>query len=219
MAVPEDPQVNFLFPLVFLSFPLTPELTPSSSVCSPSSLSTMHREFAGLKGMPYYDQMLNAVLQAHSSPLVEPASTSVSKAMEAYSVNEPQARAILGAMSPNTSGFVLIQGSVFPLVLSLRPSTLPLSLLGHSYVACLFPLFAQSSWYGKDQHDLRSRRQIHLRSTRSRNEDPGRSRSIPSDRRRHAQAQDPHLRSVERRHRRGHQTSQGGHPILERQDR
>lgn len=72
----------------------------------------MHREFAGLKGMPYYDQMLKAVLEAHSSPLVEPPSSQVTRAMDAYSVNEPQAKAILGAMNPNTSGFVLIQGYV-----------------------------------------------------------------------------------------------------------
>lgn len=111
MAVPEDSQVSFLS-LSDLGFVVGTKLTLTLFLIFDVflSLSTMHREFAGLKGMPYYDQMLSAVLHASSSPLVDPPKYTIGKAMDAYSVNEPQARAILGAMNPNTSGFVLIQG-------------------------------------------------------------------------------------------------------------
>lgn len=74
----------------------------------------MHREWASLKGMPYYDSILPAVLQGQSHPIVEASRHDVRDAMDAYAVNEPQARAILGAMSRKASGFVLIQGSVSP---------------------------------------------------------------------------------------------------------
>lgn len=72
----------------------------------------MHREWASLKGMPYYDSILPAVLRAQSHPIVDVSRHDVKDAMDAYAVNEPQARAILGAMNPNATGFVLIQGSV-----------------------------------------------------------------------------------------------------------
>ena len=74
----------------------------------------MHREYGGLQGMPYFDHMLPAILQSSSSPLVEPSGRSLDDAMHAYQVNRPQAKAILGAMSPNASGFVLIQGYADP---------------------------------------------------------------------------------------------------------
>lgn len=60
--------------------------------------------------MPYYDNMLQAILKSESSPLVEPSPRALDDAMAAYAVNRPQAKAILGAMSPNATGFVLIQG-------------------------------------------------------------------------------------------------------------
>jgi len=60
--------------------------------------------------MPYYDRMLPYILKSDSFPLVEPSARALDDAMSAYAVNRPQAKAILGAMNPNTSGFVLIQG-------------------------------------------------------------------------------------------------------------
>lgn len=60
--------------------------------------------------MPYFDTILPAVLKAKSHPIVQVSSYDVKDAMRCFSVNDPQARAILGAMNPNAQGFVLIQG-------------------------------------------------------------------------------------------------------------
>lgn len=70
------------------------------------SLSTLHREYAALVALPYYDLsdvILNPKLV---KPIID--KREVRASMEKYGVNEPQAGAIVGAM--NTEGFSLIQG-------------------------------------------------------------------------------------------------------------
>ncbi|CDZ98451.1 helicase sen1 [Phaffia rhodozyma] len=83
------------------------------------NLSTMHREFAGLRGLPYFDTplsrnpgdtLMNAVLKAESFPPLQFSSRDIQEAMKTYAVNEPQAKAVLAAMDQRTTGFVLIQG-------------------------------------------------------------------------------------------------------------
>lgn len=70
------------------------------------SLSTLHREYAALVALPYYD-LADVIL---NPKLVKVAidRREVRASMEKYGVNEPQAGAIVGAM--NTEGFSLIQG-------------------------------------------------------------------------------------------------------------
>jgi len=70
------------------------------------SLSTLHREYAALVALPYYD-LADVIL---NPKLVKAAidKREVRVSMEKYGVNEPQAGAIVGAM--NTEGFSLIQG-------------------------------------------------------------------------------------------------------------
>lgn len=81
----------------------------------------MHREFAGLRGLPYFDTLLSnnpndtllsAVLQGKSDPPLQFSEGQVKDTMRIYAVNEPQAKAVLAAMDPRASGFVLIQGFV-----------------------------------------------------------------------------------------------------------
>lgn len=64
-----------------------------------------------MRGLPYYEpSILSDILAARSAtmPALEP--YKIEEAMKNYNVNEPQAKAILGAMS--TKGFALIQGWV-----------------------------------------------------------------------------------------------------------
>lgn len=75
------------------------------------SLSTALREFAALRGLPYYEQdMLADILSARSAVMPRLSDPAIDEAKRAYDANEPQARAILGAMA--MKGFALIQGSV-----------------------------------------------------------------------------------------------------------
>lgn len=61
--------------------------------------------------MPYYEPgILDAILEARPRDLPEVTDTTAQKAMDRYQVNEPQARAIVGAM--RVEGFALIQGWV-----------------------------------------------------------------------------------------------------------
>ncbi|KZS90457.1 hypothetical protein SISNIDRAFT_180023 [Sistotremastrum niveocremeum HHB9708] len=71
------------------------------------SLSTVHREYAALKALPYYD-FYDDIIHARVSKPVRPSRDDITKAMKNHMVNEPQAVAILSAMK--TSGFSLIQG-------------------------------------------------------------------------------------------------------------
>ncbi|KAK8861338.1 hypothetical protein IAR55_002157 [Kwoniella newhampshirensis] len=73
------------------------------------SLSTAIREFAALKGLPYYEpSLLRDVLTGRSAVMPQLALNDIEEAIKSYQVNEPQAKAILGAMHVN--GFALIQG-------------------------------------------------------------------------------------------------------------
>lgn len=71
------------------------------------SLSTIHREYAALVSLPYYDYV-DMILQPRLSmpPQVDP--KDIQNAMSKYGINEPQANAILSSL--NMSGFSLIQG-------------------------------------------------------------------------------------------------------------
>jgi senataxin len=74
-------------------------------------LSTAIREFGALKGLPYYEpELLSDILAGRAARMPRLTSNAIDDAMEAYNVNEPQAKAILGAME--SRGFALIQGSV-----------------------------------------------------------------------------------------------------------
>lgn len=83
----------------------------SASVLSiaDASLSTAIREFAALRGLPFYEPaLLLDILAGRSAPMPRLSDYAIDDAKEAYDVNEPQAKAILGAM--DVTGFALIQG-------------------------------------------------------------------------------------------------------------
>lgn len=72
-------------------------------------LSTAVREYGALRGLPYYEpELLSDILAGRATRMPHLTTGAVESAMEAYAVNEPQAKAILGAMS--IKGFALIQG-------------------------------------------------------------------------------------------------------------
>jgi senataxin len=71
------------------------------------SLTPILREYGALKGLPYYD-LVEEILAARPSMPVKPGSHELKFTMDAYSVNEPQAAAIVGACQ--NEGFSLIQG-------------------------------------------------------------------------------------------------------------
>ena len=72
-----------------------------------TSLTTLHREFGALVGMPYYD-MRDTILRSSLQKVGEPDSSELQKTMKLYNLNEPQSKAILNAL--RTEGFSLIQG-------------------------------------------------------------------------------------------------------------
>ncbi|KAF8895534.1 SEN1 N terminal-domain-containing protein [Infundibulicybe gibba] len=71
------------------------------------SLSTLHREYAALVSLPSYD-FCDLILQPTlpKIPKIDP--HELQQAMKTYSVNEPQAAAIVGSLKAD--GFALIQG-------------------------------------------------------------------------------------------------------------
>ncbi|PCH40128.1 helicase sen1 [Wolfiporia cocos MD-104 SS10] len=71
------------------------------------SLTTLHREFAALMALPYYD-LCDTILQAKLTSPSVPDSSEVSRTMSSYKVNEPQAKAILYSL--NGQGLTLVQG-------------------------------------------------------------------------------------------------------------
>lgn len=71
------------------------------------SLSTLHREYAALVGLQYYD-WVQSIFQPRLMPRSTPDADSLQRAMSTYGVNEPQAAAIIGAMQKEQ--FTLIQG-------------------------------------------------------------------------------------------------------------
>ncbi|WVF66821.1 hypothetical protein IAT40_001563 [Kwoniella sp. CBS 6097] len=73
------------------------------------SLSTAIREFAALKGLPYYEpSLLQDILAGRSAMMPRLALDDIEDAIKSFDVNEPQAKAILGSM--HVKGFALIQG-------------------------------------------------------------------------------------------------------------
>jgi senataxin len=72
-----------------------------------SSLSTLHREYAALLALPYYD-FYESILSPKLIGITHMKPDHIQKAMTDYKVNEPQAIAILNAL--RADGFVLIQG-------------------------------------------------------------------------------------------------------------
>lgn len=67
------------------------------------------REFGALRGMPYYEPgIVGDILAARSAPTPTISEADIEDAMNSFQVNEPQARAILGAFA--VKGFALIQG-------------------------------------------------------------------------------------------------------------
>ncbi|KAI0670809.1 SEN1 N terminal-domain-containing protein [Trametes maxima] len=71
------------------------------------SLSTLIREYAALMALPHYD-LLDSVLHARLPKPSRVDSGEYQRVMKTYSVNEPQANAILKSLG--TEGFALIQG-------------------------------------------------------------------------------------------------------------
>ena len=110
MMAPKDgggPQINTTWVLSKVYRSVFLECTVCDSISQPFSLTTVHREYAALMALPYYD-LCPVILNPR---LPEPARVDrdeVTRAMQQYNLNEPQARAILSAL--NTDGFSLIQG-------------------------------------------------------------------------------------------------------------
>jgi senataxin len=71
------------------------------------SLSTLHREYAALRSLPYYD-FVNTILQPRLQNVALSNKQEIRKTMSDFNINEPQATAILKSMA--TNGFSLIQG-------------------------------------------------------------------------------------------------------------
>ena len=84
-------------------------LIPCSWRKTDSRLSTAQREFGALQGLPYYEPaLLQNLLSARSARIPRLSEDDVEDIQQAFDTNEPQAKAILGAMS--VDGFALIQG-------------------------------------------------------------------------------------------------------------
>jgi hypothetical protein len=98
------------------------------------SLSTLHREYAALVALPYYD-LYEKILQPQLSPIPNINPNDVDQTMTKYNVNKPQAIAILGSLQ--VDGFALIQGYVKVVLRGLLLSTIK-----------------QTSRDGKDFHNL-----------------------------------------------------------------
>ncbi|KAL1923959.1 uncharacterized protein VTP21DRAFT_6994 [Calcarisporiella thermophila] len=72
------------------------------------SLVTVHREYAALHGLAYYD-LCECILNPTGSKRTFPKVEELEKYMRTFNVNQPQAEAIIGAIR-QPSGFTLIQG-------------------------------------------------------------------------------------------------------------
>lgn len=81
---------------------LTTDLVPS--------LSTINREYAALKSLPYYDY-IDMILHPKLQRVSPPEQWEIHKTMSDLKINEPQAIAVLSGLK--TDGFTLIQGLVF----------------------------------------------------------------------------------------------------------
>ncbi|KAM0752744.1 hypothetical protein T439DRAFT_286412 [Meredithblackwellia eburnea MCA 4105] len=69
--------------------------------------TTIHREYSALQGLRYLE-LCPQILRPRPPPRLELDPRTIARAVKAYQVNEPQARAILGSLT--TPGFSLIQG-------------------------------------------------------------------------------------------------------------
>ncbi|KAF9454791.1 hypothetical protein P691DRAFT_804153 [Macrolepiota fuliginosa MF-IS2] len=83
------------------------QISTSWKISKVFSLSTLHREYAALKSLPYYD-FADTVLRPRLARIGPPEQHQVQKTMAEFKINEPQAVAILKSMK--TAGFALIQG-------------------------------------------------------------------------------------------------------------
>lgn len=72
-----------------------------------SGLTPIHREFATIKALPYYD-LCDEIVTGRPTKGMANDQRDIEKLMKAYGVNEPQAKAIDAALS--NMGFTLIQG-------------------------------------------------------------------------------------------------------------
>lgn len=73
------------------------------------SLSTALREYGAIEGLPYYETpMLQNILSARSATIPRLTQYEIGEAKKSFDLNEPQAKAVLGAM--DIEGFALIQG-------------------------------------------------------------------------------------------------------------
>lgn len=68
----------------------------------------MQREYTALKGLEHYG-LARDILQPRTTELPMISDQKVEECMRKYGVNEPQAEAIVGAMTKE-EGFTLIQG-------------------------------------------------------------------------------------------------------------
>ncbi|EPY52157.1 ATP-dependent 5' to 3' DNA/RNA helicase Sen1 [Schizosaccharomyces cryophilus OY26] len=73
-----------------------------------TNLSTFTRQYAAIRGLPYYHLLDDIVQGKPCSQPIKHSSSEVKGAMSRYQVNEPQAKAILSSL--DNSGFTLIQG-------------------------------------------------------------------------------------------------------------
>ena len=69
----------------------------------------MSREYAALVSVSYYD-LFQTIMRPQLPALPKINQKDIEKTMKTYRINEPQAKAILGALE--SQGFVLIQGFV-----------------------------------------------------------------------------------------------------------
>lgn len=73
------------------------------------SLTTVQREYASLVSLPYFD-LFNTIMRPRMPEIPKLDQKDIRETMTTYSVNEPQAKAILSTL--RSEGFVLIQGYV-----------------------------------------------------------------------------------------------------------
>lgn len=72
-----------------------------------TNMTTIEREYAALESLQYYD-LLDEVLEAKASPLLNYGEEAISQVMTNYLLNPGQAKAIMNAK--DNDGFILIQG-------------------------------------------------------------------------------------------------------------
>ncbi|CAB03612.1 Helicase sen1 [Schizosaccharomyces pombe] len=73
-----------------------------------TNLATFTRQYAGIRGLPYFHLADDIIRARPCSQPVKHSSSEIKAAMKRYQVNEPQAKAIMCALDNN--GFTLIQG-------------------------------------------------------------------------------------------------------------